>query len=257
MRAIVLGAGFLGKAFEKAGFEVWGKDKMMLPALPDVMDRLMPYDVVINCIGKSNTRWCEDRDNFQAAMLSNAAIPRILSDYCMGTDKQFVHISTGCLYDHLTRGNTEKSFKTAHCNYTVTKWAGEMGCHEWDLVLRPRLLFSDAVHPKNLLSKIATYDRFLTEYNSYTSLRIIVEATKVLLVAEQTGVFNVACDGCLTVYDIATIMGLRGGKINSKEMHRAQKLFLVSNTMDIAKLYKFYQPPTLKDEVMRCWKALV
>lgn len=112
MRIIIVGAGFLGKTFERKGHLVWGRDQFK----PETdLKRLDEFDVVVNCIGKSNTRWCED------AFYSNALITRAISGYCSMKDKQFVHISTGCLYDQPDIENKESGFTVAHCNYTVTK----------------------------------------------------------------------------------------------------------------------------------------
>jgi dTDP-4-dehydrorhamnose reductase len=258
-KTIVLGKGFLGKKFAMRGYEVWGKEKFsLLPSTNLSQTTLNEYDVIVNCIGKSNTRWCEDRKNFPDALWSNGIIPGILSSYCSSFDKKFVHISTGCLYDDGIYPQLEESLLAAHCNYTVTKWVGEEGCHEQDLILRPRLLFGD-FKPEgrnNLLCKLPQFTQFVGEYNSYTSLDIIVDAFEALIENEQSGVFNVACDEVATPYDIAKWIGLEGGELTAKKLWESEGLHLVNNVMDISKLKQYYQPPELKDEIMRCWEAL-
>lgn len=77
MRIIVLGRGFLGRAFANKGFVVWGKEQFRPESN---LKRLDEFDVVINCIGKSDTRWCET--NFEEAFYSNALVTRALSGYC-------------------------------------------------------------------------------------------------------------------------------------------------------------------------------
>lgn len=253
VNAIVLGRGFLGKKFEQKGFEVWGKDKFMLSP-NQLHQELYEYDVIVNCIAKSNTRWCED--NFKEALWSNGEVPRILSEYCDVTGKQFVHISTGCLYDSGTHPYTETDFMTAHCNYTITKWVGEKGLHERDLVLRPRLLFGDFVDKGNLLCKLPKFTHFLDAFNSYISVNVLVDAIVALLKHEQSGIFNVACDGIATVHQLAQAIGLEGIGITEDELHEREHLYLVNNIMNLDKLKQFYRPPDLMDEVMRCWKAL-
>lgn len=256
-KTVVLGKGFLGKKFAMRGYEVWDKKKFQLFPMTDILkSTLNEYDVIINCIAKSNTRWCEKKENFPDALWSNGIVPGILSNYCKNFGKKFVHISTGCLYDDRTFPQTEESKICAHLNYTVTKWVGELGCREQDLILRPRLLFGDFEDRNNLLCKLPKFSRFVAAYNSYTSVDTIVNATDALLAHNQSGIFNVACDGYATVRDMALWIGLAGDGITAKKLREQEKLHLVNNTMDISKLRQFYQPPMLQDEVLRCWEAL-
>jgi len=256
---IVLGHGFLGKAFEKKGFEVWGRDRFELAGRGVVgasLPHLAGYDTIINCIAKSNTRWCEKPENFCEAIWSNGDVPRILSNYCAAVGKQFVHISTGCLYDSGLYPYTETDFMTTHCNYTVSKWIGEKGLHKQDLVLRPRLLFGDFVDKGNLLCKLPKFTHFLRAYNSYISVNVLVDAIMALLEQGQSGIFNAACDGVATVKELADAIGLEGVGITEGELHEREHLYLVNNVMDLTKLKQFYQPPDLMDEIKRCWEAL-
>ena len=161
-----------------------------------------------------------------------------------------------CLYYKKNIPQTEKDFIAAHCNYTVTKWVGEMGCNNQDLILRPRLFFGDFKDRNNLLCKLPKFKRFLTELNSYTSLDILVDAINVLLKENESGIFNVAGEGYATVMDLAEYIGFYGEGISEKELHDSEKLYLINNIMDISKLKRFYNPPKLKDEVLRCWGEL-
>ena len=252
-RIVVLGNGFLGRKFAKRAFRVFGKDQFKLtPTYKRDLNSLDPYDTVINCIGKSNTRWCEQPQNFDAALFSNGYLPGILSNYCKEHGKQFVHISTGCLYDRNDRPQNETDFISAHCNYTVTKWIGEKKCNDQDLIIRPRLYFGDFPDKNNLLSKLPKFQNFLRETNSYTSLDTIVDSINVLLLDQQSGVFNVACDGYASVREIADWLDLLGGETTQEELHKSEKLYLVNNIMDISKLKKHYEPPQLKKEILRC-----
>ena len=257
-KTVVLGNGFLGKKFAMRGYEVWDKKRFIISTLPCDLSVLNEYNVVVNCISKSNTRYCEAKENFSEALWSNGLVPGVLSEYCANNDKKFVHISSGCLYDDCGIGYPyqEKDDITAHLNYTVTKWVGEQGCNDQDLILRPRLLFGDFEDRNNLLCKLPKFTKFVTAYNSYTSVDTIVDAVEALLERNQSGVFNVSCEGWATVRDLAYWIGLEGEGISAEELRRQENLYLVNNTMDITKLQEFYQPPELKYEIMRCWEAL-
>ena len=257
MKTIVLGKGFLGKKFEQMGYEVWGKERFH-PRMkgPSQLARLVNYDVVINCMAKANTRWCEKPENFREALWVNGDVPHILSAFCKAQGKKFVHISTGCLYDSGSHPYAEDDSMTAHCNYTITKWVGEKGLNEGDLVLRPRLLFGDFADKGNLLCKLPTFTHYLNAFNSYISVSVLVEAITALLNKRQSGVFNVACDGISTVTTLASTVGLKGIGITEEELHEREQLYLVNNIMNLDKLKQFYQPPSLITEVKRCWEAL-
>ena len=133
-KVLVLGRGFLGSAFERNGYKVVGRDDFSFYEEYDEHDvtrwdkLFAPYDVVINCIARSDTRWCEEDENFEELMEVNAQLPRYLSCAVHRTGKKLVHISTGCLYDSRGAGKSyEGDFSSAHCNYVVSKWAGEIG----------------------------------------------------------------------------------------------------------------------------------
>jgi dTDP-4-dehydrorhamnose reductase len=270
MKVLVLGKGFLGREFEEMGYEVWGRDKFDFKCYRERIDYYMQhhfpiqdfekYDVIINCIGISNTRYCEDPENFTNVLNINGTLPRLLSWICKQYNKKFVHISTGCLYDEVGRPCTEEDFLAAHCGYTVSKYVGEMGCNkEHDLIIRPRLLFSDKKMEtrNNLLQKLLKFDTFVDELNSVTWNRTIVEAVQALLDNNQTGVFNVANEGRHTIYEIATkMLGREGTKMSGEQLRKSQGLHLVNNVMDISKLKQFYQPPTVEKAIETCYNNL-
>lgn len=264
MKIVVLGRGFLGQEFESMGYEVWGRDKFEVVkesgwsnyAIKSNDDNLLKnYDVIINCIGISDTRYCEDPKNFQEIMHTNGAIPAFLSEYCRTRNTKFVHISTGCLYDEVGRPCTEEDFLATHCAYTVSKYAGEKGCDpERDLIMRPRLIFSDKEQTghNNLIQKLMKFDVFVDEFNSVTWNKTIVEAVQALLDQNQVGIFNVANEGIHTIHDIARMIGKDGEKMSGAELRKSQGLFLVNNVMDISKLRQFYLPPTVREAVTKC-----
>jgi dTDP-4-dehydrorhamnose reductase len=261
------GSGFLGSVFARHGYLGMGKEyfewdsKRNRPVQDDdyIAELLNSSDAVVNCIAKSDTRWCEDPANFTELMSINSMLPKYLSDMCDTVDTKFIHISTGCLYD--TRGNgksNENTFKSAHCNYVVSKWVAEGYLHDSDLVIRPRLLFDshDAKGRNNLIQKLATFDKFLNEFNSVTSCDTIVEAVEALVSNNLSGIFNVANRGAYTIYEMALALGFDGNKITQDELHSSQGLFLVNNVMDISALEEVYTPADTISELIRCSKIL-
>lgn len=118
------------------------------------------------------------------------------------------------------------------------------------------MFFGSEDNPKNLLCKLPKFDSYVDALNSYSSVDVIVEAAISLIWAGQSGIFNVACDDVASVYEVASWIGCNGKKITDKELIDKEKLYLVNNTMCLKKLKLFYQPPKLKDEILRCYEEI-
>lgn len=246
-KTVVLGRGFLGKEFERHGFEVWDRSKFRYP-MGNLAD-LDEYDTIINCIGCADTRFCEKKENWKLVWTVNASLVGCLSEYCKSKGKKFVHISTGCVYDQNNSPQKENSFVSSHCKYVVSKLAAENFCSDDDLVLRPRLYFSDIEDKNNLLTKLPNFDKHLTEINSYTSTRTIVEATQALLSYKQSGVFNVAQEGYATIEQICEFLNIpQKPTLNGEQLRQEQGLYLVNNILDVTKLKQFYDPRNVFEE---------
>jgi len=262
-KVLVLGCGFLGKAFKAKGYKTLGKSEFNVKSKEDAVEKLesldlSDYDVIINCIAKSNTRWCEDDKNFKEAMFVNGKLPGIISSHCKNLNKKFVHVSTGCMYENETLYNSEEDFLGARCNYTVTKWIGEKGCDSSrDLIIRPRLFFGDFNDKNNFLCKLKNFKFFVSDKtDSFTSVNDCVLAVEDLLIHDQVGVFNVACDGHASVHNVAKHFELYKEEVSMQYIRKRDKLCLVNAKLDISKLEKFHIAPLLEIEMSRCWEKL-
>lgn len=261
-RVLVLGEGFLGKQFKKNGYRVLGRKDFNFDShnpltLKTFIDNKDTYDVVVNTIGKSNTRWCEKDKNWQDVFHTNSILPKILSDLCGDLGKKFVHISSGCVYDENSSPQTEDGFTSSHCKYVVSKLSGEYFCDlNRDLILRPRLFFGDSEDKNNLITKVGRFSKFLTEVNSFTNIQTIVEATQALLDNEQVGVFNVCERGFTSLWNLMNSVGVQGGRMTGEELRQQEGLYLVNNIMDTTKLEEFYKPREIFESFGECWKKL-
>ena len=262
---VVLGTGQLGEAFKRlTNFAVVGRDVFDwdAPTATQQFQELVEcYEpkVVINCIGLSDTRWCENPNNYEKLIHVNGALPKFLSWICKQCDVKLVHISTGCLYDIPDRPQRETDFLVAHCRYTLAKWMGECGCNlDRDLVIRARLYFSPTYDKNNLLVKLPTFKKYTNVLDSITSVDTIVEAVIALLRNDVVGPVNVSCDGYASMKQIADHLkfGIGRGIIDPVELRNDNGLYLVNSVMDISKLKRYYEPLTWQDDVTRCWEKL-
>jgi hypothetical protein len=111
-------------------------------------------------------------------------------------------------------------------------------------------------NPKNLLCKLPRFSRFVDILNSCTDITEIPKATASLIGLEQVGIFNIACDGAMSMWDIAQLVGLKGERLSGRDLVQQEKLYLVNNIMDISKLKQFYQPVPLDEAIVRCWEKI-
>jgi len=251
-KILVLGNGYVGSAFAAKGYTVLSRKEFEYNEKKDFRKLMRRYNpkCIINCIGRTNTRWCEESENFMEALYVNGNLPYELSGFCNYVGVKFVHMSTGCLYDRTDVSCIEDFFIAAHCNYTVTKWVGEKGCSEQDLIIRPRLLFDSRNVENNLLVRLQRFDKFSDVLDSLTSVHVLISATKALIDGEASGIFNVACDGNMSMRDIGEIvLGHKVKTIEVNELRRRAALYLVNNRMNLDKLRPYYSPPNLKDEI--------
>lgn len=266
-RVLIIGNGFLGKQYAKNGYEVWGREEFSftnsIESIDSEVSKLLEtirddYDVIINCIGKSDTRWCEIDENWDELFLINSYLVGSLSRQCSDNDIKFVHISSGCVYDRNDIPQKEDGFLASHCKYVVAKLAGEFFCDKSrDLILRPRLYFGESEDNKNLLSKVKRFDTFLTDINSFTSVQTVVEATEALLSNDCDGVFNVAQSGYANLSQLVSSLGIHvENELDGADLVKKENLHLVNNIMDISKLEKYYKPRELFKEFKDCYSKM-
>lgn len=259
-KTLVLGRGLLGQAFERAGFEVWGREvvEVHLRGNPsrDVAHLLRSHGVtaVVNCIGKPTARECEEPDNWPAVYAVNSAFPGFLQRECRRGGATLVHISTGCVYTENPGVCVETTPTSSHSRYVLSKLVGEYNLHghEDTLILRPRLLFDHSNHPNNLLNKLRAFPAWAVEANTVTSTVTVVEATAALLDAGARGVFNVGNRGPLSMHDIGyAITGELRPETSSAHLAAERPFRTVDMVMSMAKLVEHYVPDEAINEVRR------
>ncbi len=268
-KVLVLGNGFLGKTFKRlesffGGVDVYGRKEFEVDIenVEGSVENLYmdDYDVVVNCIGMANTRFCEDKKNWDTVFAINGELPKYLSRRCDKLGKQFVHISSGCVYDKNNTPQTEESPLASHCKYVVSKLAGEFGCSENTLILRPRLFFG-SIHDKgNLFDKMDNFKEFLTEMNSFTSVETVAISASHLIKNNCKGVFNVADEGYTNMSEIAKIWygdDRYKNTLSASSLCESQGLVLVNNILNIDKLKQYYQPPNVIDDILHCKDSLM
>lgn len=107
-------------------------------------------------------------------ILGNVCFPQILANACQESGVPLMHLSTACLYDE-QREYTEEDEPTRGWNgycgvYVGSKLGGEHLVREYEkhYILRLRLPFDEFDHPRNYLSKLASFETVYDHVNSLT-----------------------------------------------------------------------------------------
>lgn len=218
MTFCIIGRGQLGSAFAKFFSEAG--HSVIQPEL-DVRDAASVReavaaahpDVVINTAAKTNIDWCED--NKLEAFAVNTLGALNAADAAKAVGAFFVQISSGCVQESRDGSDPKSESDPADpaCFYSWAKvFADEMLLHRLDreeqqvLILRPRQLLSAIPHPRNILAKFLTYNKFIDTDNSYTIIEDFVPVALQMIERRLTGLYNVVNEGYLTPYKVALIL---------------------------------------------------
>ncbi len=161
--------------------------------------------MVVNTAAKTDMVWCEN--NPEQCYINNTLYPVNLAknmNEVFGPIVHFVHISSGCLwqgpYTKDNRPFTPETPTAPACVYTHCKALADqiiMQENPYATILRPRLVYSSEVSPRNLLHKLTKYPKLINIPNSITSVKSIAHTINEL----NLGLKSCFCNGILHVYD--------------------------------------------------------
>jgi len=230
MRILIFGNGYIGNEYLNSNvFEDIFMSKMDITRMGEIETEIEKFkpDVVLNCAGRTNLEWC--RDNPLDTIMSNIQGPLSLLSACKKYNICLVHLGSGCIFegDNGGQGFTEEDAPNPRCFYTYTKaLADELLLktgYKNILILRIRQPFSDKSHPRNLITKLLSYEKLITSPNSMTYLPDLILATKHLLEKKANGIFNICNAGAISPYEIAmTAKSILGLKNNFTPISKAQ-----------------------------------
>lgn len=206
-------------------------------------------DLVIHTAAKTNIDWCEQHklEAFDINTLGADVVGKI----CQNKGIYLLHISSGCVLESksATDAQTEFVVPSPLCFYSWTKvWAEEMLSHRQRkyglkvLLLRPRQLLSAKVDPRNALTKMLTYTKFIDTPNSSTVVEDLMEVTNQLFERDEVGVYNVVNPGVTTPYEIAVALKeivkpeMEFIKISKAELNKMTLAERVDAVLDTTKL---------------------
>lgn len=226
MRCLILGHGYMAVALAReAGRRDYDLFDNKLPCSKIDVNHLLGLieehhpDIVINSAAfiPPSGRVVDCDQNRCDSIQGNVLFPATVRDACKLTDTPLVHISTGCLYDEAKEyEETDKPLRgwDGYCGtYVGCKLLAEKLVleHPKSYVLRVRLPFDEVDHPRNYLSKLASFSTVFDHVNSLTHRGDFAKAALDLVELNAApGVYHMVNPGAFRAYGIIMGMQSRG-----------------------------------------------
>lgn len=250
----IFGAGMLGtlykEYFVQKGYEVTviTVDVRDVAAVRESL-KDKKFDAVLNCVAKTDIDWCER--NQQETLAVNTIGADTIGAACQEFGLYLVHISSGCIQESkvATQVWKETDEVSPVCFYAWTKVfadtllldrAKRKGLNV--LILRPRQLLTAKLSPRNALSKMLTYSKFIDTPNSCTVVEDLLEVTENLIQKKATGIYNVANPGITSPYKIAIMLkeiikpDMNIAMITKEELNRMTLAERIDSVLSLEKL---------------------
>lgn len=162
----------------------------------------------INTAAMTSLEWCEQ--NKLKAFEINALGALNVWEVCKKYGIFLCHFSSGCIYSSKNRKQiySEEDRPSPECYYSWTKvWSENLLGHDKNLlIIRPRVVISSKVDPRNTLSKWLTFSHFISEQNSVTILEDFIPLLYKMLNKKLSGTFNVVNAGTISPYEVAFLI---------------------------------------------------
>jgi dTDP-4-dehydrorhamnose reductase len=287
MNVLILGKGYIGsylndklKSFASVDFESkkWFNYTDVNTLVKRLLYRQSPtgrptpvakYDYVINCsgfTGRPNVDQGEEEKELCYDL--NTFAPLRVSNICKLYGINYIHISSGCIYNGYEKLYTEEDppnfglFSEEASTYSKSKHAYELGS-DYGLILRVRMPFCNMLHERSILTKLLNYDNLVSYVNSKTYIPDLVNFITLFIKgkypAKQKEILNFVNPEPLSTDQVTGIMKDKGLHNTNWEWVHFEELNTKANrsncilcTKKLEKKYGF----RLLDEEVAIKKAL-
>ncbi len=216
-RILVLGTGYVASAYLRALHYLGMRPRVLSRGWLDYtaqgeLDQYLLHDriqLVINAAGYSGLTIDDCERNKQATYSSLVALPRMIAEVCRVRKVDLLHVSSGCIfngpgpYNEQDTPNNVGQFY-AQCKANAEREIAETEVKAW--VFRIRMPFSHFPHPRNLLQKLAGYERILDGLNSVTFLDEFAMRSFHLVQKAAPGIYHAACSVPVQTAQIARML---------------------------------------------------
>lgn len=217
-KVLVLGTGFLGQQyvdhFNNNGYEAVGVDRDVIDiTVPESIERAIKEhepEIVVNAVAMTDIDWCE-KNRAQSVNVNTIGADNVAA-ICQEKGIYLVHVSSGCIQESPSAEVVHKEDDPVSpvCFYSWTKVFAEQLVQDRAkrfglkaLIPRPRQLLSAKLSPRNALTKMMTYTKFVDTANSCTIVDDLLSSTVALIEQDATGIYNITNPGVTSPYRIA------------------------------------------------------
>ena len=283
MKIVILGKGYVGSALyaclkkpfseQDDSVNIYSKQDLDYTDHRTLADVLSPGTWVINTCGytgRPNVDACED--NKEETWYYNVCVPGRIMATCRETKCNFVHVSSGCIYDGYDKEFTESdepNFGLSSSEsswYSKTKHACEMSlAREPAHILRIRMPFCSTWSGRNVLTKLIKYDNVIDCINSMTNLEDFCAFISYYITQKQPtpGVYNVINPGRLPTSEIIYMLkkydltNPNWNSITLEELYKTTKAKRSNCVLSDEKITNMnLQLPDVLSSLNRCCKSM-
>lgn len=178
------------------------------------------YDVVINCVAKTQIDWCEK--NKYETLLNNTILARNIAYHAKVNNIKNVFISSACIFESKDMDDEKNEWSKPNpaCFYAETKVLAEKLIEEIDenaLIARFRLPISEVPHPRNTLNKLLKYPFISDNQESITIIEDMIPQLVGLIDIGARGIFHFINEGTISPAEIANMLGHTFTKVTKQE----------------------------------------
>ena len=264
---LILGGGYIGQRL---------KDELDCPlstarinTFDDVSAVLKKYNpkTIINCIGHTgvgNVDGCEKA--LDKTLQANTYVPLLLAEGAIRHNVKLIHISSGCIYhfDYEKSKPIEESMPPDYYElyYSRTKIYIESVLQKladsYDiLVARIRVPLDNRPHPKNILTKLLSFNKVIDVPNSVTYIPDFVKALHHLIRKNAKGIYNIVLKDAINYKDLLDRYNAGAAKKHPYELIKLEKLDLKRTNLILstkkleASGFKVRTPKEILDECVQ------
>ena len=174
-------------------------------------------NTLINCsgyTGSPNVDGCED--NKEECFEANVKLPVMIERVCKSLDIDFIHMSSGCIYDGYDKVYTEEDtpdfgiFDSHSSFYSKTKHMAEMMLDkDFTCIVRLRMpmdRYYAKSSSKNIIKKLLNYDNIVDFANSKTDRERLSEFVDTIRLNFKAGIYNAVHSNALTTREVVKIL---------------------------------------------------
>jgi len=211
--------------------------------------------VIVNASGYTgfpNVDACETHK--METIEGNVLWPLDLERY--GKYTPIIHITSGCVYDGFKSGGwkeeDEPNFTSSF--YSLTKVLAQKYLSRDNYILRIRMPFGREWNSRNLLTKLAMYNRIVDcPPNSLTCIEDLAEVVEWFIENRPTpGIYNVCNPGWVTNRELVEAMGLKKELIGLDEFNKLVRVPRSFCNLNTDKLEKIFPMRPVKDALNDC-----